>query len=234
MKARSYQPLKVHPGSYPLSGLLKCPECGSPMLQGNSSKKYKYYQCSKNKNSGKVACSSNLIKKEYAEETVFKSFTMYINSLDLSASVDGAIAATLSFELEPLEREMDNLKKEIKQIKVKMDNVIELMYDTELSLDKEFLKGKLKKQQDQLNRKNSNLIEITQYIKFKQNQTSNEIINFCSNNFNDFSSLLLNEEKKLLLNHIIKEIHVTNGATTNDRKIKNIVYYFNNNDLAKL
>lgn len=30
MKARSYKQSKIHPGSFPLSGLLKCPECGSP------------------------------------------------------------------------------------------------------------------------------------------------------------------------------------------------------------
>lgn len=229
MKARSYQPLKVHPGSYPLSGLLKCPECGSPMLQGNSNQKNKYYQCSKNKNSGKVACSSNLVYKDYAEETVFKNLTKYINSLDLTIPVESATNATLSFEFEPLEKEMENLKKEIKQIKGKRDNVIDLMHDSVLSLDKEFLKGKLKKHQEELDRKNSELIEITKYIQFKQNQTSSEIIKFCTKNFNDFYSVLPNEEKKLLLNHIIKEILITNGE-----KIKDIIFYFDNKDLDKL
>lgn len=71
MKTRSYKQEKVHPDTYPLSGLLKCPECGSSLVQGNSSSKYKYYQCSKNKNSGKAACSSNLVKKEYAKKPFY-------------------------------------------------------------------------------------------------------------------------------------------------------------------
>ncbi|WP_315899443.1 zinc ribbon domain-containing protein [Priestia flexa] len=110
MKARSYTQQKVHPGSYPLSGLLKCPEYGSSMVQGNSSSRYKYYQCSKNKNSGKIAFSSNLVKKEYAEETIIDQVNVFLKDINLFPYLESATNSFLSIELDPLHKFSDKIK----------------------------------------------------------------------------------------------------------------------------
>lgn len=78
-------PEKKHPGSFPLSGLLKCPKCGSPMVQGNSNPKYKYYICNKRKDSGKSACSADLIGKEITEMYVYQTFFQTLKTIELSS-----------------------------------------------------------------------------------------------------------------------------------------------------
>ncbi|WP_088051613.1 recombinase family protein [Virgibacillus dakarensis] len=231
LKARSYPPKKVHPGAYPLSGLIKCPECGSVMVQGNSSQKYKYYQCSKNKSSGRVACSSNLVKKKYAEEKVLDEVFQYLGSFNLTPAIENATNDSLAFELQPLEREAKYLNNKIKRIKEDMSNVIDLMNDEKYSIDKELLMDKLMIHQENLNENNNALKEITKQIEFKNSRTSHELINFCTENFNDFYFAIPDEERKILLHRIIKEIHVTKGEKPKDRTIKNIVFKFNNEDI---
>ncbi|NRD77385.1 recombinase family protein [Bacillus sp. BRMEA1] len=232
MKARSYTQQKIHPGSYPLSGLLKCPECGSPMVQGNSSSKYKYYQCCKNKNSGAVACSSNLVKKEYAEATVLNEVTVYLKDINLFQYLESATNSFLSMELEPLQKEADKIEKQIKHIKEKMLTVIDLMDDSSLSLDEELLKNKLFSHQEDLNERNMQLEEIKRQIRFKEDHASCDIINFCAVNFLDFYETITDAEKKSLLNYLIKEIDVYKGDTTKDRQIKSITYNFSPDDLS--
>ncbi|WP_026561603.1 recombinase family protein [Bacillus sp. J37] len=232
MKTRSYIQEKIHPGSFPLSGLLKCPECGSSMVQGNSSVKYKYYQCSKNKNSGKVACSSNLVKKEYAEEVVLNELISFLQGFNLSPYIESATKSLLSFELEPVYKEVERIENQIELSKKRMNTVIDLMDDPTASLDKELLKNKLLSHQEELNKNNIVLEELTKQINFKESHTSSDIITFCVKRFSDFYEILPNEERKLLLNHIIKEVHVLKGDSTKDRKIKDIIYNFNQNDLS--
>ncbi|MCM3112815.1 recombinase family protein [Lederbergia lenta] len=231
MKARSYRQKKVHPGSYPLSGLMKCPECGSVMVQGNSSQKYKYYQCSKNKNSGRIACSSNLVKKEYAEEKVLDEVFQYLNSMNLIPAIENATNVSLAFELQPLEVEARYLNNKIKRIKKDMSNVIDLMNDEKYSIDKGLLKEKLMAHQENLNEINNDLKEINIQIEFKQSKTSHKLINLCATNFREFYFAIPDEERKLLLHRIIKEIHVTKGAKPKDRTLKNVVFKFNNEDI---
>jgi site-specific DNA recombinase len=231
LKARSYKQKKVHPGSYPLSGLIKCPECGSVMVQGNSSQKHKYYQCSKNKNSGRAACFSNLVKKEYAEETVLHEVFEYLSNFNLTPAIENATNDNLAFELQPLEKEAQYLKKRIKRIKEDMSNIIDLMNDEKYSIDEELLMDKLIIHQENLNEKSSDLKELTKQIEFKSSRISHELINYYTKNFMEFYSAIPNEERKLLLHHLIKEIHVTKGDKPKNRKIKNVVFKFSNEDI---
>lgn len=231
LKARSYKQKKVHPGLYPLSGLIKCPECGSVMVQGNSSQKYKYYQCSKNKNSGRVACSSNLVKKEHAEEKVLDEVFQYLDSFNLTPAIENATNDSLAFELQPLEREARYLNNKIKRIKEDMSNVIDLMNDERYSIDKELLMDKLMLHQENLNEKNNDLKELNKQIEFKNSRTSRELINYCTQNFEEFYFAIPDEERKLFLHRIIKEVHVTKGEKPKDRTIKNVVFKFNNEDI---
>lgn len=232
MKARSYTQQKVHPGSYPLSGLLKCPECGSSMVQGNSSSRYKYYQCSKNKNSGKIACSSNLVKKEYAEETIINQVNVFLKDINLFPYLESATNSFLSIELDPLHKFSDKITKQIEHIKEQMNTVIDLMNDSALSLDKKLLKDRLVSHQEDLNERNIQLEEITKQIRFKESQTSIDIIKFCAENFITFYETIADTEKKQLLNYLIKEIHVFKGDKTKDRQIKKVIYNFSTDDLS--
>ncbi|WP_341301059.1 recombinase family protein [Lysinibacillus sp. FSL H8-0500] len=124
LKVSSYIQEKVHPGSFPLSGLLKCPECGSAMVQGNSSPKYKYYQCSRNKNSGSKACSSNLVKKDYAEEHVFNQVFIALQKYNIIEPITSMLHAYAMSEIEPLEMKLKTYEVELDELKTKRKELI--------------------------------------------------------------------------------------------------------------
>lgn len=234
MQTRSYTPLKIHPGSYPLSGLLKCPQCGSPMVQGTSSQKYKYYQCNKNKNSGSSVCSSNLINKDYAEEYVLQDFLHRLKEKVSPSAIYSVTQSILEFELNPLENEASNLKKQIEKLEKEMLTVIDLSSDETLNLDIEMLKSHLASKQEAINKKKLDLANINKQIELKQNESIMDIITFSIKNFRDFYHTLSGDEKKIFFHSVIKEIQVTKGNTTKDRLIKDVKYHFDLDDLNGL
>jgi site-specific DNA recombinase len=234
MEARSYIPHKIHPGSYPLSGLLKCPQCGSSMVQGNSSPKYKYYQCNKNKNSGKSACSSNLVKKEYAEEYALQDFLGRLNNKFFPEAIYTTTQSLLDYQLNPLEKEAITLKKYIEKLEREMLKIMELSSDPILSLDGEMIKSQLAAKQDEINKIKYSLENISMQIELKQNESIKDIIKFSINNFEDFYKTLDDDEKKKFFHLVIKEVHVTKGERTKDRRIKDVIYQFDLEEISEL
>ncbi len=73
-KSKTYQ--KRYSVDFPLTGLLRCPECGHSMVMNRSTWKLKdgtkrvahYYICSQNRTKGTAACHANGIRKEKAED----------------------------------------------------------------------------------------------------------------------------------------------------------------------
>lgn len=96
----------------------------------------------------------------------------------------------MSIELDPLHKFSDKITKQIEHIKEQMNTVIDLMNDSALSLDKKPLKDRLVSHQEDLNERNIQLEEITKQIRFKESQTSIDIIKFCAENFITFMKQL--------------------------------------------
>ncbi|MFD2215334.1 recombinase family protein [Metabacillus endolithicus] len=237
---KSIQPKKIHPGTYPLSGLLKCPQCGSPMVQGNSSQKYKYYQCNKNKMSGKSVCSSNLVKKEYAEEYVLDKVVSYLNTLNLSALLKQIILSNLNSTLVSLEEEATILKNSLKQAEKKLSDLLTSFYkqdeetDDEEKLSTETFKA-IVFETDYLKRKDQQkLTELNNRIEIQKKIDINSDIEFLINDFKHFYHIISDQDKKLLFHNFIKEIHVLKGNSVKERKIKEIIFHFDNNDINSI
>lgn len=216
MQARSYLPEKIHPGSYPLSGLLKCPKCGSSMVQGNSSSTNKYYQCSKNKNSGKAACSSNLVNKEYAEEYVLENLLNRLQVECLPLLLHDTTKTNLDFELKPLEEEIRCINKELLKLQKEMETTLDLLYDDSLNLDPDLLKQRLIAKQDVINEKKSILTELNKQLEFKHSHSFMDIIKYSINNFKDLYNTLNDNEKKTFYHSLISEITVGKGSKPKD------------------
>lgn len=71
---------RQYSGTFPLTGLAKCPECGSYMtsLYGSKRKdgtKKRYYACGQYHNKGKSVCNPNLIDADWIEKAVFDRLT---------------------------------------------------------------------------------------------------------------------------------------------------------------
>jgi site-specific DNA recombinase len=234
MQARSFLPEKLHPGSYPLSGLLRCPQCKGVMVQGNSNAKNKYYQCNKNKCSGSSVCKSNLVKKEYAEEYVLQDFLHRLKNKVSPSVVYSVTKSILNYELNPLEKEASNLKKQIEKLEREVLKIMEHSSDPSLNLDTEMIKNHLAEKQDGINKIKSALAEITNQIGLKQNDSIMDIIEFSIKNFEEFYHTLSDDEKKVFFHSVIKEVHVTEEEKPKDRRIKDVIYHFDLEELHNL
>lgn len=226
---KSYTPTKIHPGTFPLSGLLKCPQCGSSMVQGNSSEKYKYYQCNKNKNSGKKACSANLVLKENADEVVLVNLISYLDKLHLSPLLFSIIKSNLVSNLKSLTDEVNLLNRSLKSIRKKIKRAADLFLDNDKDSTRNnkstffYLIDEYEKEEaDTLSRLN----KLKKEINLQNNLNIKNNIEYVANHLKDFINIISEEEKKLLFHSIIKEVHVTNGPKPKDRLIKKVIFHF--------
>ncbi|MUK88185.1 recombinase family protein [Ornithinibacillus sp. L9] len=232
---KSYTPTKIHPGTFPLSGLLKCPQCGSPMVQGNSSEKYKYYQCNKNKSSGSKACSSNLIIKEYAEEAVLDILIPHLNKLNVSAILSTIINSNLGNNLKSLNDEVNSLNNSLKSIQKKIKKIaylyLEEAEDSKQIKDKTFsyLIGELEDEEEETLTK---LDRLNKQINLQNNFNVKSNVEYVTNHLKDFINIISDEEKKFLFHFIIKEVHVSQGARPKEREIKDVIYLFDYEDIS--
>lgn len=72
MKQKTGKPSRIYDGEYPLTGILRCPECGAGMvissttntLKDGTKKRIVYYTCGSWKNKGTAVCHSNSIRVE--------------------------------------------------------------------------------------------------------------------------------------------------------------------------
>src|SRR5699024_231673 len=135
LSLRSYTQEKIHNGSFPLSGLLRCPTCGGAMVQGNANKRYKYYVCGRFKNSGSKACKSNLVKKEYAEQEVLSQVINYLNDLNLSVPLQTVVINNLKSELQPMEEELNSLEKSLRELKREKQDLLQLYTKRIIDID---------------------------------------------------------------------------------------------------
>ncbi|MCD8503110.1 MAG: recombinase family protein [Bacillaceae bacterium] len=224
LKANSHIQEKVHPGNYPLSGLIKCPECGAPMVQGNSSPKYKYYQCSKNKNSGKKACSSNLVKKEYAENYVYEQVFYSLKSINIVEPLLKMLHSFAMSEIEPLEERVKSYQLELRQLKEKRKELIS--WKLKDIITEAILKEEIHDIQTQENLTLKHIDNLQQQIRLRDKTHLSSIIKNSFQDFKTFFDLIEDEDKKTILRSLIKEIHVNKGEKTKDRTIKEIIYAF--------
>lgn len=72
-------------GNFFLTGLLKCPKCGSGTVMSKSKKKnsddyHLYYMCQAYHSKGRAVCGTNLIKKEEIERKVLNEISFLVNN----------------------------------------------------------------------------------------------------------------------------------------------------------
>lgn len=224
MKQNSHYQEKIRPGSFPLSGLLKCPECGGPMVQGNSSPKYKYYQCSRNKNSGSSACSANLIPKEYAENTVYAQVFATLQQHNLIEPLISTLQSNSMNSVIDLQQQLKKQEADLTMLKQKRKELMNLrLLDI---ITKETFEEEMRDVQQEEQAIRKQIESINQYIKLCDKHVLTAIVTHSLKDFTHFFNTIDDADKKLLLHSLIKEIHVNPGDKTKNRTIKDIIYKF--------
>lgn len=131
-KERSQKPIRNFSGSYPLTGLLKCPECGASMVAGVTKKKrkdgtynvHKYYFCGNWRNKGIAACHSNSIRKDNIEEIVFNKINEVLYDKSILEDLVININKKSKEIIKPLENQLNHIERELRALEIKKEECI--------------------------------------------------------------------------------------------------------------
>ncbi|WP_419893166.1 recombinase family protein [Oceanobacillus kimchii] len=223
LKLNSYLPEKKHPGSYPLSGLLKCPKCGSAMVQ-SSTGKHKYYTCNKRKGGGKSACSADQISKEVVEKYVFDQFFHRLKTTNLISPLTASIISSYNSEVEPLETKLKSMQKELQNITIKKKETIEWRRQSI------FNDATFKQQMQDHEKEEKQLLLYIDSVKKQLAQRNNpnlqEMIHIFVKRFEVFFNMMCDKDKKEALRLFIDKIDVKESDNIKDRTVKEISFEF--------
>lgn len=120
---KSGKPSRIYDGEYPLTGILKCPECGAGMvisrttntLKNGTKKRIVYYACGNWKNKGTAVCRSNSIRVEKANAVVY-------NELEKVFSNEKFLKMVLKKINEEAKQQICNAEKESKKYEKELQN----------------------------------------------------------------------------------------------------------------
>jgi len=237
LKNRSSKPNRVHGGTFPFTGVMKCPQCGSGMvvmrtvnkLKDGTRKTLEYYACGAWKNQGTSVCRSNTIRADKAESYIYERLQALATNKQLIKEVADCVNSKRSDHDEPLQQEHLALLKELEQAKRKKDKAMELYEEdiiTKVDLQQRLIK--VNEQIEQLELRLQPIILQLQSLKvhtIDESTIQEVMVNFQK----AFKKAMTQEQQKHLVTLIIKDI------TLNEkREVNSIQIQFNNTVLDYL
>lgn len=228
---------KIYQGDFILTGLLKCPQCGSSMISHRSKKKnkpnefYRYYQCSNFFNKGTSICKSNLVKADTAEKYVLDRIDSIIKRKEIIDCMLQKIITKNTINIHPLKKRIKTLEDELCKIEIKRKQNLQMNYDDTISyqiLNQQiiFLKEKEDIITPQLNALKLDLAKLS----YTTDINTEDIITILKNFTTIFSNSTI-EQKKSLLHSIIESISVNSGNCPKERTIDKIKLFFEPDDI---
>ncbi|MFK9091709.1 recombinase family protein [Bacillus salipaludis] len=231
MKSRTQKPNRIHSGEFPLTGIMKCPICGTGMVLGRTTNRRKdgtkrvleYYVCGAWKNKGTAACHSNGVRTEYAEDYVLNKIAHFADNDVLIKDVVGKINGSNRTITEPLQREYRVLKNSLEAIQSKKDKALGLYEDG--ILNKTDLKDRLEKLDEEKRLLDDRIVPLEQKLgQGSKKEISFKMVKQVMNQFeNCYKNSITAEQRKQLLHLLINRITIAN-----DRKIESIQIQMNN------
>lgn len=237
LKKRSNKPNRVHGGTFPFTGVMKCPQCGAGMvvmrtvnkLKDGTRKTLEYYACGAWKNKGTSVCRSNAIRADKAEAYIFERLQELATNKQLIKEIAERVNGKRSNRDEPLQQEYQALLQELEQARRKKEKAMEL-YEEDI-ITKEDLQERLVKVNEQIEQLELRLQPIKLQLQSLKVHTINEdtIQEVMANFHKVFKQAITQEQQKHLVTLIIKEI------TLNEkREVDSIQIQFNNTVLDYL
>ncbi len=229
---RSKRPNRVHSGEFPLTGILKCPQCGSSMVLSRTTNTHKdgskhvleYYACGAWKNQGTAVCRSNTIRTDYADEYVLGKISSFAMNDVLIKDVVKKVNTDHDNETSPVLNQYQILKRSVDNIQSKKDKILSLFEEgvlnkadlvdriAKLNEEKLLLEERLRPLENRLGQSKGR--------KITYNMVKGVMTNFVKN----YKSTLTTEQRKQLLQLLIKQITISDN-----RKIDTIQIQMNNN-----
>ncbi|WP_304341033.1 recombinase family protein [Metaclostridioides mangenotii] len=235
LKERSKVYERNHENKYLLTGILKCPVCGSSMTLGRSTYKRKdgtkgvneYYVCSKWKNKGGVACKSNSVKVNEANEHVMARVMELVNKESVLKNVIENINQNKSSRAKPVKESIQKIEKEIETFKDKKEKALELYEDG--ILNKSDLSERLGAINDKISNMEHRIIGLKQEESFADGEEIDlKMVKLIMDKFKEvFLSASTIEQRKKLIHLLVSKITISE-----DRVIDSIELQINS-DVVK-
>ncbi|PEJ09100.1 recombinase family protein [Bacillus wiedmannii] len=228
-RRKSQRPKRVFDGIFPLTGLVKCPMCGAPMVAGRVKKQLKdgsikiirYYHCGVWRNKGTAACRSNGIRADKIEKLVFERINKVVMNGKILKDTVSKLNLNTKNKIKPLEEELNMTNKNIRNLENRKNKVFDLYEEGIIA--KEVLTSRIG---HILNEMDTNFTNKNRIEKELQQNTSNPIpMDKVKNLFIKFHHLIGAAEpskQKLILQLIITKITINNN-----RELDSIVLHMN-------
>lgn len=233
-------PVKKTNFKYLLSGLAKCPVCGSAMVAQRSTRKnkdgskvtYRYYSCSRwNSHKGDV-CKPNSIKAELLEEQVIATIIDFVNSPNVIEKLIKNFGNNDNST--EIKNNIESITRKIKKLKTDENKYYTYLVDEEklkkLNADK--IADIIKNITNEIETLEGQLINFNRQLEsINNNRINADKVAFMLKNFEKLFEKAEFEVKRELLHTIIKEIKISPSETIEGRKAKEIILWFNDEDI---
>lgn len=215
-------------GEFPLTGILKCPACGSGMvasttvntLKDGTKKTIRYYSCGRHKSQGASVCKANSVRADYAEEYVMtKLQEIFLDETHLKALVE-KINTDNASKIQPLKDKENSLINQIETSKVRKSRAFELYEDG--IVDKVTLSSRIDIIDQQLNQQQEELKQVQRDLRETHvGEIPYDAVHHALKDLNTLLQQARPEQRKLFLQLAIEHISVEDG------RIKKIHIHFN-------
>ncbi|MEH6891175.1 recombinase family protein [Bacillus sp. JJ864] len=212
-------------GNFLLTGILRCPKCGAGTVMTKIKKKnsddyYLYYMCQAYHSKGREVCSANLVNKDQVEQQVLNVISLLVNEDDIVTAL-----------INELNSDNDKVNEvHIADIKI-FKKQLSKAYDKRTKLDNDYFEGNIESStynrlmnglQIEINKLKRNIRESENEITKNYSMINKEEVIHALKNFNKFFKMVNDEERKLLIRSLIKEIQMEE----NRKDIKEITFWF--------
>ncbi|MGG7196041.1 recombinase family protein [Clostridium butyricum] len=233
------KPSRIYDGEFPLTGILKCPVCGSGMVimrstntrKDGTKHRIEYYCCGAWKNKGTAVCHSNSINVNKANDYVFNKLSELLNNDKLIKDIVVNMNTTRKAMVDPSKDELEKILKELEKLEAKKKKVFEA-YEEEIITKKDFsdrmadIKSREEMLQQEVNNLKSNILDDG------VQEVSYEFVREILSSFSKMlSELPSREQQKKLLHMLISKITINKTRDIESIELNindNLIMYLSN------
>ncbi|MUT67456.1 recombinase family protein [Paenibacillus sp. NEAU-GSW1] len=231
LQKKSFTPSRFFDGGFLLSGLIRCPKCGSAMVANRTQNKTKtgeivnrlYYSCGAFRNKGSSVCSANSIRKQEAEEEVMNRLTLVLSKKSILRAVVDKINHRLTTRTLPLQSELSHIRSQLEHAVNTKQRYLDLFEQG--NVDKSLFTGRIQEIQAKIIKLHTEKTRLE--LELAEDNTSPvsfEQVHELIRGFNQILTAATFEQRKTLLHLFIKQITVNKS-----KKIDTIELSFDEN-----
>lgn len=239
LKGRSRTPNRVHSGSYLLTGIMKCPQCGAGMVLSRTTNKrtngekrvLEYYACGQWKNKGSSVCSSNGVRVDKANPYVINRIRKLLSDPSLLKGLIEAVNKNAKQEIQPLQKRHAHLVRRLESVERKREKTFSLYEDG--MIKKIEVQKRLEASDVDIESLKNELFQIERQLRDQSRlKVDVDVVENVLNNFMElYDKALTVEQQKRLVRILVEEITIdaTREIETIQIKInEDVIRFFSN------